>query len=106
MEVAVTVAKVAVAVCSNCNNGNGKVTKQRSICEKLIGIGSVMENYVGCDSSCNSYNIGYTELAPVHQCNVDMYSEYSHTCLWKRTCMTSFVLPSCGSGVLLETKVY
>ena len=22
-----------------------------------------------------------------------MYSEFSHTCLWKRTCMTSFVLP-------------
>ncbi|KRY05556.1 hypothetical protein T12_460 [Trichinella patagoniensis] len=39
-----------------------------------------MDNYVGCDSSC-------------------MYSEYSHTCLWKRTCMTSFVLPSRGSGV-------
>ena len=26
---------------------------------------------------------GDTELAPVHQCNVGMYSEYSHTCLWK-----------------------
>ena len=49
---------------------------------------------------------GDTELAPVHQCNVGMYSEYNHTCLWKRTCMTSFVLPSRGSGVLLETKGY
>ena len=49
---------------------------------------------------------GDTELAPVHQCNVGMYSEYSDTCLWKRTCMTSFVLPSHGSGVLLETKGY
>ena len=31
---------------------------------------------------------GDTKLAPVHQCNVGMYSVYSHTCLWKRTCMT------------------
>ena len=57
MEVTVTVAKVTVQLVSNCNSGNGKVTKQRAICEKLVGIGSVMENYVGCDSSCNSYNI-------------------------------------------------
>ena len=49
---------------------------------------------------------GDMELAPVHQCNVCMYSEYRHTCLWKRTCMTSFVLPSRGSGVLAETKGY
>ena len=49
---------------------------------------------------------GDIEIAPVHQCNVGMYSEYSHMCLWKRTCMTSFVLPSRGSGVLLETKGY
>ena len=35
-----------------------KVNKQRTICEKLVGIGSVMDNYVGCDSSCNSHNIG------------------------------------------------
>ena len=59
MEVTVTVAKVIVAVFfSNCNSGNDKVNKQRAICEKLVGIGSVMDNYVGCDSSCNSYNIG------------------------------------------------
>ena len=42
--------------CSDCNSGNGKVTEQRSICEKLVGNGSVMDNYVGCDSSCNSYS--------------------------------------------------
>ena len=53
MEVMVTVAKVIVVVCSSRNSGNGKVTKQRSICEKLVGIGSVMDNYVGCDSPCN-----------------------------------------------------
>ena len=35
-----------------------KVNKRRTIYEKLIGIGSVMDNYVGCGSSCNSYNIG------------------------------------------------
>ena len=58
MEVTVAVAKVTVAVCSNCNSSNGKVNKQSTICEKLVGIGSVMDNYVGCDSSCNSYNIG------------------------------------------------
>ena len=27
------------------SKSNGKVNKQRRICEKLIGIGSVMENY-------------------------------------------------------------
>ena len=37
--------------CSDCNNGNGKVNKRRTICEKLVGIGSVMENYAGCGSS-------------------------------------------------------
>ena len=59
MEVSVEVAKSnSSSFCSNRNNGNGKVTKQRSICEKLVGNGSVMDNYVGCDSSCNSYNIG------------------------------------------------
>ena len=35
--------------CSDCNNSNGKVSKRRTICEKLVGIGSVMENYVGCN---------------------------------------------------------
>ena len=55
----VKTAKVMFLVfCSDCNSSNGKVNKQRTICEKLVGIGSVMDNYVGCDSSCNSYNIG------------------------------------------------
>ena len=59
MEVTVTVAKVIFLVfCSDCNSSNGKVNKRRTICEKLVGIGSVMENYAGCDYSCNSYNIG------------------------------------------------
>ena len=44
--------------CSDCNNSNGKVNERRTIYEKLVGIGSVMENYAGCDSSCNSHNIG------------------------------------------------
>ena len=54
MEVTVTIAKliflgfVVIA----------KVNKRRTICEKLVGIGSVMENYVGCGSSCNSHNLG------------------------------------------------
>ena len=59
MIVVVTVAKVIFLVfCSDDNNSNGKVNKRRTIYEKLVGIGSVIENYVGCDQSCNSYNIG------------------------------------------------
>ena len=60
MIVVVIVAKVTVAVWfySDCNSSNGKVNKRRIIGEKLVGHGSVMDNYVGCDSSCNSYNIG------------------------------------------------
>ena len=62
MIVEVTVAKVIFLVfCSGDNNSNGKVNKRRTICEKLIGIGSVMDDYVGCDSSCNSYNLGGTQ---------------------------------------------
>ena len=64
MIVVVTVTKVIVAnviflvFCSDCNSSNGKVNKRRTIYEKLVGIGSVMENYAGCGSSCNSHNIG------------------------------------------------
>ena len=59
MIVVVTVAKVIFLVfCSDCNSSNRKVNKRNTICEKLVGIGSVMDNYVGCGSSCNSYNIG------------------------------------------------
>ena len=55
MIVVVTVTKVIVAkviflvFCSDCNSSNGKVNKRRTIYEKLVGIGSVMENYAGCD---------------------------------------------------------
>ena len=55
----VKTAKVMFLVfCSDCNSSNGKVNKQRTICEKLLGNGSVMDNYAGCDSTYNSYNIG------------------------------------------------
>ena len=58
MIVVVTVAKVIFLVfCSDCNSSNGKVNKRRTICENLVSIGSVMENYAGCGSSCNSHNI-------------------------------------------------
>ena len=63
MIVVVTVTKVAVAkviflvFCSDDHNSNGKVNKRRTIYGKLVGIGSVMDNYVGCDSSCNCYNL-------------------------------------------------
>ena len=44
--------------CSDCNNSNGKVNKRKLVYGKLVGNGSVMENYAGCGSSCNSHNIG------------------------------------------------
>ena len=40
------------------SNSNGKVNKQRTIYGKLVGNGSVMENYAGCGSSRNSHNLG------------------------------------------------
>ena len=64
MIVVVTVEKVTVAklmflvFCNDDRNSNEKVNKRRTIYGKLVGNGSVMENYVGCDCSCNSYNIG------------------------------------------------
>ena len=64
MIVVVTIAKVMVAkvvfliFCSDCNNSNGKVNKRRIIYGKLVGNGSVIENYAGCGSSCNSHNLG------------------------------------------------
>ena len=64
MIVVVTIAKGngsksnIFGLCSDCNTSNRKVNKQKPICEKLVGIGSVMEDYAGCGSSCNSHNIG------------------------------------------------
>ena len=53
------VAKVIFLVfCSDDNNSNGKVNKRRTIYGKLVGNGSVIENYAGCGSSCNSHNLG------------------------------------------------
>ena len=61
MIIKVIVEKVKIIVfgffCSSCNNSNGKVNKRRTMYEKLVGIGSVMENYAGYGSSCNSHNI-------------------------------------------------
>ena len=64
MIVVVTVAKVTVAKVtflvfySDDNNSNRKVNKRRTIYGKLVGNGSVIENYAGCGSSCNSHNLG------------------------------------------------
>ena len=64
MIVVVTVAKVTIAkvmflvFCSDDRNSNRKVNKRRTIYGKLVGNGSVIENYVGCDRSCNSHNLG------------------------------------------------
>ena len=44
--------------CSDCNNSNGKVNKRKTVYGKLVGIGSMMDNYAGCSLSCNSHNIG------------------------------------------------
>ena len=43
---------------SDDNNSNGKVNKRRTIYGKLVCIGSVIENYAGCGSSCNNHNLG------------------------------------------------
>ena len=64
MIVVVTVAKGnggksnIFGFCSDCNNSNGKVNKRKPVYGKLIGIGSMMDNYARCGSSCNSHNIG------------------------------------------------
>ena len=59
MIVVVTVAKVMFLVfCNDDSNSKGKVNKGRTIYGKLVGNGSVMENYAGCGSSCNSHNLG------------------------------------------------
>ena len=59
MIVVVTVAKgIFLVFCSDDSNSNGKVSKRRTIYGKLVGNGSVMENYAGCGSSCNSHNLG------------------------------------------------
>ena len=61
--IATTVIVTVIAVvCSKCNsddsNSNGEVNKRRTMYGKLVGNGSVMENYAGCGSSCNSHNLG------------------------------------------------
>ena len=38
--------------------------------------------------------------------NAKVFVGPNFSCLWKWTCMTCFVLPSCGSGVHKETKGY
>ena len=64
MIVVVTVTKVNIAkvmflvFCSDASNSNGKVNKRRTIYGKLVGNGSVIENYARCGSSCNSHNLG------------------------------------------------
>ena len=55
----VTVAKVIFLVFYNDDsNSNRKVNKLRTIYGKLVGNGSVIENYARCGSSCNSHNLG------------------------------------------------
>ena len=64
MIVVITVAKgnsnqvMFLVFCSDDSNSNGKVNKRRTIYGKLVGNGSVIENYVGCGSSCNTHNLG------------------------------------------------
>ena len=55
----VKIAKVMFLVFySNFNSSSGKVNKREPVYGKLVGTGSVMDNYAGCGSSCNSHNIG------------------------------------------------
>ena len=60
--VAATKVKIAevmfLVFCSDCNSSSGKVNKRKLVYGKLVGTGSVMDNYVGCGSACNRYNIG------------------------------------------------
>ena len=64
MIVVVTVTKVKttkvmfLVFCSDCNSSNEKVNKRKPVYGKLVGTGSMMDNYAGCGSSCNSHNIG------------------------------------------------
>ena len=64
MIVVVTVAKGngrksnVLVFCSDDTNSNRKVNKRRTTYGKLVGIGSVMDNYAGYGSSSNSHNIG------------------------------------------------
>ena len=64
MIVVVTVTKVKTAkvmflvFCSDCNSSSGNVNKRKLVYRKLVGTESVMDNYAGCGSSCNSHNIG------------------------------------------------
>ena len=64
MIVVVTVTKVKtvkvmfLVICSDCNSSNGKVNKRKPVYGKLVGTGSVMDNYAGCGSSCSSHNMG------------------------------------------------
>ena len=43
---------------SDCNSSSGKVNKRKPVYGKLVGTGSVMDNYARCGSSCNSHNMG------------------------------------------------
>ena len=55
----VKTAKVMFLVfCSDDSNSNEKVNKRRTIYGKLVGNGSVIENYAGCGLSCKSHNLG------------------------------------------------
>ena len=64
MIVVVTVAKGngsksnIFGFCSDCNSSNRKVNKRKPVYGKLVGTRSMMDNYAGCGSSCNSHNIG------------------------------------------------
>ena len=64
MILVVTITKVKTAkvmflvFCSDCNSSSEKVNKREPVYGKLVGTESVMDNYVGCGSSCNSHNIG------------------------------------------------
>ena len=63
MIVVVTATKVKttkvmfLVFCSDYNSSSGKVNKHKPVYGKLIGTGSVKDNYAGCGSLFNSHNI-------------------------------------------------
>ena len=45
-----TVNVMFLVFCSDCNSNNKKVNKRKPVYGKLVGIGSMMDNYARCGS--------------------------------------------------------
>jgi len=76
------------------------------MCEEIVGIGSSIIIVFDNIHHVAVITYGDTGLARIHQYNVGMYSVYSPYVLMEKNLHDIFVLPSRGSGVLMETKGY